>query len=147
MARYIARVRTDIAPEAVFAYLADLRNFAEWDPGVASSEQVRGDGPGPDAAYDVTVSNGGRDMSLRYEVVEYDAPRRVKVLARTALFRSIDEIEVVATGDGSLAVYDALLKMPFPLSLGDRLLARRFNEIGDRAATGLEAALEGTLVS
>jgi hypothetical protein len=68
--------------DEAFTYMADLRNFASWDPGVVRSEQVAGNGLGPDAAYDVTVRNGGRDMTLRYEVVEYDPPRRVKVAAR-----------------------------------------------------------------
>ena len=36
MARYMTRVRTDMAPSEAFAYMADLRNFAEWDPGVTS---------------------------------------------------------------------------------------------------------------
>lgn len=147
MATYVVRVRTGMAPDAVFTYLADLRNFADWDPGVVTSVQVRGDGPGPDAAYDVTIRPSGRDMTLRYEVVEYEASRRMKLVAKTPLFRSIDEIEVVASGDGTLAVYDAVVKMPFPLSLGDRLLTKKFNEIGDKAAAGLEQALHGTLVS
>lgn len=37
--------------------------------------------------------------------------------------------------------------MPFPLSLGDRLLAKTFDEIGDKAAEGLETALAGSLVA
>ena len=34
MARYVTTVRTSWAPEVAFGYMADLRNFAEWDPGV-----------------------------------------------------------------------------------------------------------------
>ncbi len=147
MARYTARVRTRMEPEDAFAYLADLSNFVEWDPGVTASEQIRGEGPGLDAAYDVTVRTGGREMKLTYAVIEYDAPRRMKVVAKTRLFQSIDEIEIVPTDDGALAVYDAELRMPFPLSIGDRLLAKTFNEIGDKAAAGLEKALGGSLVS
>jgi hypothetical protein len=146
MARYVARVRTSRNADEVFAYMADLRNFAGWDPGVARSEQVVGDGAGPDAVYDVTVRNGGREMTLRYEVVEYDPSRRVKVVGKASVFTSIDVVEVSEDGEGTLVVYDATLRMPFPLSLADPLLAKAFRGIGDKAAAGLERVLVGTLV-
>ncbi len=147
MARYVARVRTPKSPDQVFPYMADLRNFAEWDPGVVRSEQVTGDGPGPDAVYDVTVKNGGREMTLRYRVTDYDPPRRIEVVGKTRLLTSTDVVEVTPADDGSLVVYDAKLDLPFPLSLADPLLAKAFQKIGDKAAAGLEKALDGSLVS
>ena len=72
MARYVTTVRTTRSPEDAFAYVADLRNFAEWDPGVVAAEQVEGQGIGSDAAYEVTVKNPGRDITLRYRTVEID---------------------------------------------------------------------------
>ncbi len=44
MARYTVTVRTPMSPEDAFDFLADLRNFEEWDPGVERAEQVEGDG-------------------------------------------------------------------------------------------------------
>ena len=38
----MTRVRSPWPPERAFAYMADLRNFAEWDPGVKASRQVEG---------------------------------------------------------------------------------------------------------
>ncbi|MCH9721067.1 MAG: SRPBCC family protein, partial [Actinomycetia bacterium] len=52
MARYVTKVRTSRTPQEAFAYLADLRNFAEWDPGVKAVKQVEGSGGGPDAVFD-----------------------------------------------------------------------------------------------
>jgi dehydrogenase/reductase SDR family protein 12 len=147
MARYIARVRTPMSVDAAFAYLSDLRRFAEWDPGVVRSSQVEGDGPGSDAVYDVTVDNGGREMTLRYAVTEWNPPTRMKVVGKAGIFTSIDVIEVGADGDETVVVYDATLKIPFPLSLGDPILGRVFRRIGDKAAAGLEHALDGTLVA
>ena len=69
MARYLINVRSPMAPAEAFAYMADLRNFAEWDPGVDDVDQVDGDGPGPDAAFDVGVKLPGWTMTLRYETV------------------------------------------------------------------------------
>ena len=146
MAHYVARIRTPMVPEETFAYMADIRTFAERDPGVVRSVQVAGDGPGPDAAYDVTVLAGGRELTLRYEVVEFDAPRRVKVVGKGLVFTSVDVIEVIPEEGGSTMVYDATLTMPFPLSLGDSFLSRSFQTIGDKAAAGMEKALAGSLV-
>lgn len=146
MAHYVARIRTPMSPEDVFAYMADVRTFSEWDPGVVRSVQVAGDGPGPDAAYDVTVRAAGRELTLRYEVVEFDAPRRVKVVGKGFVFTSVDVIEVIVEEGGTTMVYDATVTMPFPLSLGDSLLSRSFQTIGDKAAAGMEKALGGSMV-
>ena len=76
MPRFIATVKTPMNQEAAFAYMADLRNFEKWDPGVASSVQVAGEGPGPDAVYDVDAESGnGRvDVDVR---VDPSADRRI----------------------------------------------------------------------
>lgn len=56
MARYVTTVKTARTPQNVFAYMADLRNFTEWDPGVKAVKQVKGSGGGPGAVFDVTVA-------------------------------------------------------------------------------------------
>jgi hypothetical protein len=48
MARYVTTVKTAKTPKQAFAYMADLRNFAEWDPGVKTVKQVEGSGGGKD---------------------------------------------------------------------------------------------------
>ncbi len=55
MARYLVRIRSPKSPAEAFAYMANLTNFAEWDPGVTRVEQMKGEGPGQSAEYDVTV--------------------------------------------------------------------------------------------
>lgn len=145
MARYIARVRTGMPANEAFAYIADFRNFANWDPGVVRSLQIAGERPGSGSKYEVTVDNG-RLMTLVYEVVEYVAPRTATVVADGPWFRSIDRVDVHPTENGSEVVYDATLELPWYLRPGDILLRRVFNRIGDKAAAGLETALDGTLV-
>ncbi len=147
MARYVARIRTDMSVEDVFAYMADVRNFEEWDPGVVRSVQVEGDGPGVGAVYDVTVPSFGREVTLRYTMTEYSPPGRFKVVGKSPLLTSIDVIEVSSGGDQTQFVYDATLELKFPFSLGDALLTKTFNKIGDKAAEGMEKALRGALVS
>ena len=146
MARYVTRVKTPLAASAAFDYVADLTNFAEWDPGVGRSVQVEGDGAGLGAAYDVTVAAVPRDLTLRYEVVEHDPPRTCLVVARSAVFTSTDRISVVPDGDGSIVTYDAELTLNGPLGLFDPVLRLAFGRIGDRAAAGLRRVLDGTAV-
>lgn len=107
MARYVTTVKTAQPPKEVFAYMADLRNFAEWDPGVKAVKQVEGSGGGPDAVFDVTVAGIGHDLTLRYVTEEYDAPknnapRTILVVALSLVFTSIDRITVEPDGKGSV---------------------------------------------
>jgi carbon monoxide dehydrogenase subunit G len=144
MARYVTTVRTSWSPEQAFAYMADLRNFAEWDPGVKGVIQVDGDGAGADASFDVTVAVPGRDMVLRYRTVQFDAPTEVLVIASTGLLTSEDRVSVVAEADGGCSVtYDADLRLSGVLRLADPALRLSFGRIGDRAAAGLRTALAG----
>ncbi len=146
MARYVVSVRTSMPPAEAFAFMADLTNFAEWDPGVERAEQVEGDGPGPDAEFDVAVKVPGRSMTLRYVTTEFDAPNSVTVVAENAFLTSDDTITVESDGDGSIVTYDAELKLKGLLGVTDPVLGLRFNQIGDRAAAGLIEALAGERV-
>ena len=145
MARYQTRVRSLWTARRAFEYLCDLEHFADWDPGVRRATLVAGSAPGLGAAYDVTVRAMGRDLTLRYETVDFDPPRRVEVHADTATLRSSDVITVGDNpGGGCVVTYDAALSLKGLLRLADPLLGLAFRRIGDRAAAGLRAALEGT---
>lgn len=146
MARYRTTIRTDRTPEDVFAFMADLRNFENWDPGVQRATQVTGDGGGPEASFDVVVDAPGKGLTLRYETTEYDPPHQVVVRAESRLFTSLDRIEVVPDGTGSLVTYDAELELNGPLGLFDLLLRPVFDHIGKRADAGLQSALDGDKV-
>lgn len=148
MARYIVQVRTPMPPSEAFAYMADLTNFAEWDPGVDRVEQVEGDGAGLGAAFDVAVKVPGRTMTLRYETTAFDdEATTMTAVAQNAFMTSEDTITVEADGKGSIVTYDAELKLRGLLGLSDPLLALTFNQIGDRAAAGLAETLAGERVA
>ncbi len=139
MARYTATIRTPWSAEKAFDYMADLRNFEQWDPGVSSSKLVEGSAPGSDAAYDVKVTG----TELRYETREFDPPRRTVVEAKTALLRSYDVIEVTTAASGTEVLYDATLELNGPLKIVDPILGLFFRRIGDKAAAGMQKALDG----
>jgi len=145
MPRYQTSVRTRWAPQRAFEYMSNLENFDEWDPGTQSAVRVVGSAPGLGTAYDLVVRTAGREMTLRYETIEFDAPRRLTAQADTGTLRSLDIITVEAASDGgSVVTYDANISLKGLAKLGTPLLALAFRRIGDQAAVGLRQALEGT---
>lgn len=147
MARYTTTVRSPRSSADAFAYMADLRNFERWDPGVTEVAQVTGDGGGPDAVFDVTVKSVGGGTVLRYVTTRYAEPHTVTVEARSSMLTSIDRIDVAPDGDGCLVTYDAELKLNGVLAVFDLGLRLVFSRIGDRAAAGLERALDGERIA
>ena len=127
-------------------YMADLRNFADWDPGVKKVTQIEGSGGGPGASFDVVVKSVRGDLTLRYITTQYDEPHLVLVEARSRMLTSIDRITVAASVTGCLVTYDAELKLNGTLRWADIVLKPLFKRIGDRASKGLTAALAGVVV-
>jgi hypothetical protein len=145
MARYVTSVATPLSPAEAFGYMGDVTRFVEWDPGIKRAVRVAGDGAGVGTAYDLTVQAGGTSV-MRYRVEEYEAPRRLLLVARTPFLKSVDEVRVEPAGSGSIVTYDAKLTLNGPLGLFDPLLGLALRRIGDRAAAGLRRALKGTKV-
>lgn len=156
MARYTVSILTPLAPAEAFAYMADLKNFAIWDPGVKKATQVVGDGAGPDAAWDLVVKGFVGDMTMRYVTTEFEDPTRLVVVSESKNLKSVDVITVRAADEadseasddpshdgGSVVTYDAELTMSGALALADPALELAFNKIGDAAAEGMVDALDG----
>jgi hypothetical protein len=83
---------------------------------------------------------------LRYETREFDPPARTVVEARSKRLRSYDVIDITERDDGCEVVYDATLELNGVLKVADLLLGLFFRRIGDKAAAGMERALEGQKV-
>jgi len=123
--------------QEAFAYMADLRHFADWDPGVKRVVQVTGDGGGAGATFDVTVSG----TTLRYVTDVYEPSTRLVVVAKSRMFTSTDTITIEADDGATLVTYDAVLSLNGVLRVADPLLRLMFGRIGDRAAAGLRRVL------
>ena len=147
MARYITKVRTSRSAADAFAYMADLRNFAEWDPGVSKVVQVEGDGGGPHAVFDVTVRTGRRDLVLRYRTKEFEPTGNILVVAETSRMVSTDRVSVREQDGVRIVTYDADLRLKGLARFADPVLGLMFRRIGDRAGTGLSRVLDGEKVS
>lgn len=143
MARFVATVRTERERDDVFSFVADLENFVQWDPGVESSTQRTGRGPGLGASYDISAT--GADLT--YTVIKFDPPNCVVAEAKTKLLYSYDVITVEERQESTYVTYDATLNLNGPLALGDAAFALMFKKIGESAIDGLVDALHGIRVS
>jgi carbon monoxide dehydrogenase subunit G len=143
VARYSTSIRTALSPADAFNYMADLRNFEHWDPGVQAVTQVEGDGGGPGASFDVVVDAPWGGLTLRYITTHFDPPRKAIIEARSTMFTSIDQIEVSEDSGSTVVTYDATLDLNGPLRVFDLVLRPVFDRIGNRANTGLLRVLDG----
>jgi carbon monoxide dehydrogenase subunit G len=143
MARYVTKVRTTRSAADVFAFMADLRNLPEWDPGVRHAAMVEGEAGTATAVVDVAVSG----TTLRYHTTSFDPPTSLVVRAESGTLVSIDRIDVEDEGETRLVTYDAELQLKSVLKLADPLLGLAFRRIGDRAAVGLRRVLAGEAVN
>ncbi|MBK6309883.1 MAG: SRPBCC family protein [Candidatus Microthrix sp.] len=146
MPRYVVHVSTPMPPAEAFVYMADLNNFARWDPGVDDVDQVEGSGPGPESVFDVSVKAVMGTMTLRYETTTYEAPSLFVARAQSTTLTSLDTITVRPDGTGSVVGYEAELTLNGLVRFADPLLGLAFGRIGDRAAGGLIDALDGERV-
>ena len=94
MARYVTKIESSLPQAEAFAYMADFANARVWDPSVSEAHRV-GDAPiGIGSTFDLVARFGGRDVALRYAIVEYDAPRRIVLEALRPGFVSRDTFTV-----------------------------------------------------
>lgn len=141
MARYITKIESSHPGAETFAYMADYANSHAWDPSVREARRV-GDMPiGIGSAFDLVARFAGRDVPLRYTIVEYDSPLRVVLEAHRPGFVSRDTITIDPAEDGSVVNYDATLAFRGIGRLFDPVMQRLFNRIGARATIGIRTAL------
>jgi hypothetical protein len=141
MARFVTEIESVLPPDEAFAYMADFSNARVWDPGVSRAERLD-EGPiRVGSAFDVVARFAGRDVQLRYEIVEHAAPSRVVLEARRPGFVSRDTITVTAAEHGCVVRYDALLEFAGLRRLFDPMMQRMFNGVGADAEAGMREAL------
>jgi hypothetical protein len=142
MARFITTVPSTKSPEEAFQYMADLRNFSQWDRNIIKVEQINGDGPGMKTVFDITVRGlGGRPSTLRYHTLEFDSPTNILVKGRNTVFTSIDRITITPTATGCDVTYDAILTANWIVAPMNLVLGAIFNKVGESATKGLRKVL------
>ena len=144
MAGYSATVSSQLAPDEVFAYLADFRSVADWDPSISESLHVNDDDPVKvGAIFRVTTKTTLKDVVLEYTTIELDRPRRIVLRGENDSMVSIDTIIVSgSSGQGGAEVtYSAEIELKGARKLLDPLLELGFKRLGDKARDGLRDKL------
>jgi hypothetical protein len=141
MARYVTEIASTLPPEEAFAYMSDFSNARFWDPSVSRAERVGDRTVGAGCAFDLVARFAGRDVELRYTIIECKPPRRVVLEARRPGFVSRDTITVEDAEHGAVVRYDALLEFSGFRRLLDPLMQRIFDRVGANAETGMRSAL------
>ena len=140
MARYEREVEVAASPEMVFAVLADVAGWADWDPSVRSSAALDDGAPRVGARYEVTVGFYGRAIEQVHEIAELEAPRRL-VVTTDGRARGRFEFELTPDGSGTRLAWDATLELKGMARLLDRGLGVAFAGLGDNAVEGLTRRL------
>jgi hypothetical protein len=142
MAHYVTTVPSSKTPEEAFAYMSDIRNFAQWDKGIKKIDQVIGDGAGVGSGYDITVKGvGGKDSIFRYITLECDSPTNVLVKGKNWMFTSVDRVTITPTATGCDVTYDAVLTANLVVWPMNIWLGRIFDKVGAVATRGLKKVL------
>ena len=142
MAHYATTIPSSKTPEEAFAYMSDIRNFAQWDKGIIKIDQIVGDGAGLGNVFDITVKGfGGQNSVLRYTTLECDSPTNVLVKGKNWMFTSVDRVTITPTATGCDVTYDAVLTanlIAWPVNI---MLGRVFDKVGAVATRGLTKVL------
>jgi hypothetical protein len=138
MAHYRATVASPRPVSDTFAFLADFRTVAEWDPSIVSSTLENGGDPiRVGAVFKVKTKFAGREVELDYSTIELDSPHRIVLRGENATTISLDTMTFAAKDGGSEVTYDAKLEMKGLLKLADPLVQLTFNVLGAKAKRGL----------
>jgi len=138
--RYRTIIHSAWDPDRALAYMADFSNASSWDPSVVRASPAAGDDVPAGTVFDLVVMTGGRELPLRYQVID-KTDRAVTLRARTSRLESIDTISVAADPGGSLVTYDAWLGLRGVARVFNPLLGPAFRRIGERARASLAVIL------
>lgn len=133
-------VETTASPEAVFAYLSDFTNTAEWDPGTVRTTRVSGDG-GVGTTYDNVSEFNGRETELTYVVTRHEESRLVQLRGTNKTVTAVDTMQVAPLGEGARVTYTADFTFKGIARLAVPFLGRAMSKLGDEAEAGLREAL------
>jgi hypothetical protein len=142
MAHYVTTIPSSKTPEEAFAYMSDIRNFAQWDKGIIKIDQIVGEGAGLGNVFDITVKGiGGQNSVLRYVTLECDSPTNVLVKGKNWMFTSVDRVTITPTATGCDVTYDAVLTANLVVWPMNIWLGTVFDKVGAVATRGLKKVL------
>jgi dehydrogenase/reductase SDR family protein 12 len=126
-----------------FAYVSEFSRIEQWDPAVAKASKLSSGKPGIGSRYQIDMKAG---FSLYYEIIEFEANKRLLMTVDSKLFTAVEEIIFTTTdtgtGTGTRVRYIANFNFPAPVAIISRLNPAVMDWVGNTALEGLRKALE-----
>ncbi|MFT4809166.1 MAG: dehydrogenase/reductase SDR family protein 12 [Paraglaciecola sp.] len=124
-----------------FAYVREFSRIEQWDPAVAKASKLSSGKPGVGSRYQIDMKAG---FSLYYEIIEFEADKRLLMSVNSKLFTAVEEIIFTdtGTGTGTKIRYIANFNFPAPVAIISRLNPSVMDWVGNTALEGLRKALE-----
>lgn len=140
--RYEREIEVGREPGAVFSYLADFENAADWDPGIVEARRLT-DGPtAVGSRFEVVAEFRGKHQRFEYVVTEYEEGRRIALRGEGEKALSDDVITVGGHDGHTHVVYEADIRLKGVYRLAEPFLRGTFAKMGDDALAGLKATLD-----
>lgn len=142
MARITEQFRVDRPRAEVFRAIADFATAAQWDPGVASAEQIEGNRPGLGARFRLLLAMGPARLPFVYVTETHTPDEHVVHATDNAWAWGRDDVRLSGDGDTTTVNWTADFALKGPGRLLDPLLQKGFERVGKKAVVGLERWLE-----
>jgi NAD(P)-dependent dehydrogenase (short-subunit alcohol dehydrogenase family) len=122
-----------------FAYVSEFSRIEQWDPAVAKASKLSSGKPGVGSRYQINMKAG---FTLYYEIIEFEANKRLLMTVDSKLFTAIEEIIFTTIDTGAKVRYIANFDFPAPVAMISRLNPAVMDWVGNTALKGLKKALE-----
>ena len=136
MKRVERTARIEAPAAELFAYLADLRNIADWMSGVVSAELTSEGEMGAGSTAVVTRELMGQRIEAPLTVTEYDPPRHVVIGGEVSGVRANAQLDLAPAGD-------AATELSFAMEIRGSMLTTFVEPmIANAAGADIDASLE-----
>lgn len=122
-----------------FAYVSEFSRIEQWDPAVDKASKLSRGKPDLGSRYQIDMKAG---FTLYYEIIEFEANKRLLMTVDSKLFTAVEEIIFTPTDIGTKVRYIANFNFPAPLAMMSRLNPMVMEWVGNAALEGLRKALE-----
>jgi dehydrogenase/reductase SDR family protein 12 len=122
-----------------FAYVSEFSRIEQWDPAVAKASKLSNGKPAVGSRYQIDMKAG---FTLYYEMIEFEANKRLLMTVDSKLFTAVEEIVFTTTDTGTKVRYIANFSFPAPVAMISRLNPAIMDWVGNTALEGLRKALE-----
>jgi len=134
--RYRNEIEVAGEPAAVFAYLADFSNTAEWDPGIAEARRLTKAPTVLGSRFELIALFRGKAQRFEY-VVTALVGHRIELHGEGEKALSDDVVCVEPSDGGARVGYQAEIRLKGGYRVLEPLLSSTFRRMGDEALAGL----------